>query len=312
MTAITSLFNPGGALTLYSILLTAFMLGLLHGATPDEHTWPITFSYSIGSYSSRKGMLSGFFFSAGFTLQRAILTTLGYLGLATFYSRYGLEGPVDAVVGLVMIIAGSYVLHGRYLHLPFDVLLRGREHHTPSAERVQPHEESMHDVSLRMATVHGLIAGFGFGAYATILTFVLAPQVKSVLYAPLPGLFFGLGTMVMQMIFGAVFAGLLAARKLSRDDICYLGRLTAGRTLYYGGMLFFIVGIALSLIPGISDIGISTGLSIPNLDVIDLGSFLVLSTVGVIGLGSLVSGLNAIRKIDSGQYCRPSARHELG
>src|SRR5204863_7466007 len=33
-------------------LLTAFLLGLVHGITPDEHTWPITFSYAIGAYST--------------------------------------------------------------------------------------------------------------------------------------------------------------------------------------------------------------------------------------------------------------------
>ena len=37
-------------------LLKAFLLGLLHGVTPDEHTWPIVFSYAIGGYSTWRGL----------------------------------------------------------------------------------------------------------------------------------------------------------------------------------------------------------------------------------------------------------------
>jgi len=41
---------------------------MLHGITPDEHTWPITFSYAVGEYSTRGGMKAGFLFSLGFTI----------------------------------------------------------------------------------------------------------------------------------------------------------------------------------------------------------------------------------------------------
>lgn len=78
------LLNPPAGLTLLTILSVAFILGLLHGATPDEHTWPITFSYAVGSYSTKRGMKAGFVFSLGFMVQRALLTTLGFLGLAAF------------------------------------------------------------------------------------------------------------------------------------------------------------------------------------------------------------------------------------
>ncbi|EQD47320.1 hypothetical protein B1B_12379, partial [mine drainage metagenome] len=41
------LLDPPGGLTIPVILGLGFLLGLMHGATPDEHTWPITFSYSV-------------------------------------------------------------------------------------------------------------------------------------------------------------------------------------------------------------------------------------------------------------------------
>jgi hypothetical protein len=295
------------------ILAISFVLGLFHGATPDEHTWPITFSYSIGSYSTKGGMKAGFAFSAGFTAQRAFLTTLGFLGLAAIYRTYNLDGPIYVLVGAAMFVAGSYVLKGRYLHLPFDSIMHSLVHgwnghapwewghHTTSAERLPPH---MHSVSMRMAAVHGLIAGFGFGAYATIITFVLSPQVPGLLYAPLPGLFFGIGTMVMQVIFGAVFARFAKVKKLTEDDVCYLGRYTAGRTLYYGGLLFAMVGLFIALFPALENFAISTGNPIPNLDAVGVATVLVLAVVGVIGIGSLMKGMGALKRINSGEYCK--------
>ncbi|MDE1871457.1 MAG: hypothetical protein KGI06_04445 [Candidatus Micrarchaeota archaeon] len=301
MLGIGFILNPSQGLTLGTIILISFILGLLHGATPDEHTWPITFSYAISSYSSRKGMKAGFMFSSGFTIQRAFLTTLGFLGLAAIYKKYNLDGPIYIVVGIAMLVAGMYILNKRkYIHIPFDSLLKGRSHHSEEAERIRPHEEDEpREVSLKVATLHGLIAGFGFGAYATILTFILAPQVPSLIYAPLPGLFFGIGTMIMQILFGAAFAYLARIKKLSEKDVSYIGRKTGGRTLYYGGMLFALIGVLVVAFPAINSFAISTGNPIPNLDSVGVATILVLLVVGVIGIGSLVKGFIDISKIDA-------------
>jgi len=64
--------------------VTAFLLGMVHGITPDEHTWPITLSYAVGGYSSRAGMRNALIFSLAFTLQRALASELAYLALARF------------------------------------------------------------------------------------------------------------------------------------------------------------------------------------------------------------------------------------
>ncbi|EQD69443.1 hypothetical protein B1B_05358 [mine drainage metagenome] len=157
-----------------------------------------------------------------------------------------------------------------------------------------------------MAAVHGLIAGFGFGAYATIITFVLAPEVPGLIYAPLVGVCFGLGTMVMQVIFGAVFARFARLRKLSEDDVCYLGRATGGRTLYYGGMLFALVGLFILLFPAVEGLAVSTGNPIPNLDSIGIATVLVLAVVGGVGIWAMIKGLRELRAIDSGAYCHPA------
>ena len=294
MNIISFLLSPPSGLSLSVILIVSYVLGLLHGATPDEHTWPITFSYAIGSYSTKRGMKAGFLFSLGFTLQRALLTTLGYLGLAYFYMKYNLDGPVYIIVGFVMAIAGSYILKGRYIHIPIDVALGSKLHHTDEAKRIPLHEVHEKEIPLKMTIVHGLIAGFGFGAYATIITFILAPQVPSLIYAPLPGLMFGLGTMTMQVLFGAAFASILRLKKLTEDKIKVIARRSAGRTLYYGGIAFMLIGLLVILIPPLDSFAISTGISVPNLSALDIGLILVLLVVGVIGIWGLLKSYREV------------------
>jgi ABC-type nickel/cobalt efflux system permease component RcnA len=289
MISLNEILNPPTGLSLTEILVFSLILGMLHGATPDEHTWPITFSYAIGKYSTEGGMKAGFLFSLGFTIQRAFLTTLGYVGLAEIYKEYNLDGPVYVVVGFVMAIAGSYILKGKYLHLPIDAILGSETHDNPK------------DVPLKMTIVHGLIAGFGFGAYATIITFVLAPQLPSVIYAPLPGLMFGIGTMIMQIIFGAIFGNLLRAKKMSEEEISYIARKSAGRVLYYGGWVFVLAGMLIIAFPIIDNFSISTGFQIPNLDAIDIGFILVVSVVGIIGLLSIIMSYKEAESMDKKQ-----------
>jgi hypothetical protein len=294
MNIISFLLSPPSGLSLSVILIVSYVLGLLHGATPDEHTWPITFSYAIGSYSTKRGMKAGFLFSLGFTLQRALLTTLGYIGLAYFYMKYNLDGPVYIIVGFVMAIAGSYILKGRYIHIPIDVALGSKLHHTDEAKRIPLHEAHEKEVPLKMTIVHGLIAGFGFGAYATVITFILAPQVPSLIYAPLPGLMFGLGTMTMQVLFGAAFASILRLKKLTEDKIKVIARRSAGRTLYYGGIAFMLIGMLVILIPPLDSFAISTGVPVPNLSALDIGLILVLLVVGVIGIWGLLKSYREV------------------
>ncbi|MGC9112826.1 hypothetical protein [Acidilobus sp.] len=289
------LLNPPQGLSLGMILLISYVLGLLHGATPDEHTWPITFSYAVGKYSIKGGMKAGFLFSLGFTLQRALLTTLGFLGLAYFYQKYNLDGPIYVVVGIVMAIAGSYILKGKYLHLELDRLLGSRTHGR-AAERKNIYEQ-LRDVPLKMTIVHGLIAGFGFGAYASVITFILAPRVGSLLYAPLPGVMFGLGTMTMQIIFGAAFASLARLKGLGEEGVKRLGAVTAGRTLYYGGIAFVVIGLLIALFPTIDYLALSTGVPIPNLDAVNVGLVLVLTVVGGIGIGSMIKAYRDLSSI---------------
>ena len=110
------------------------------------------------------------------------------------------------------------------------------------------HEESRGQVSIppvRWTVIHGFIAGFGFGGFSLFVNTIAAPAMKSPWTGFLPGLVFGLGTMIMLVVVGGLFgASLRWAHALSEREIKLIGSQTGGRTLFFGGILFVASGVA--------------------------------------------------------------------
>jgi len=241
-------------LELLSILFMCFLFGLLHGILPDEHTWPITFSYAIGGASGKQGMMAGLYFSGAFTIQRALLSMLSYFALGQFLASESVSAIVFVAVGLAMAIAGILVLRKNihpHLHLfghqhtspmemetGLDAL--HRHHHEDEDKAIAPASPAPH-----WAMLHGFIAGFGFEGIALYPTVVAAPKMPNFWAALLPGLLFGLGTMLILAILGAFFgASLRWIKNISKEKMQRIGALTSGRTLLYGGIFFMIFAAA--------------------------------------------------------------------
>jgi len=228
----------------------SFLFGLLHGILPDEHTWPITFSYAIGGASGRAGMRASLYFSAAFTVQRMIVSELAYLALAPFLLSPTINGIVYVAVGVAMSIAGAIVLkQNRYPHLHLlghhhdevrAMETSGRalgRHHADSAVAAAP--------PARWTVVHGFLAGFGFGGFSVFVNTVAAPAMASGWVAFLPGLAFGVGTTITLVAIGAVVgASLHWTHALTREEIQQIGGETGGRTLFFGGLLFALAGVS--------------------------------------------------------------------
>lgn len=279
-----NLWNPDH-LSLTVGLITALLLGMIHGITPDEHTWPITFSYSIGSYSTKGGMFAGLIFSAGFTIQRAIASELAFLALAGFLIHTTAENIVYIIVGLVMGMSGYYILHrGRAIHL------------IPWLEKVLPHTDDTTPVPLKLAFLHGLIAGWGTGAFATIIYTVISPTMPSAWVGFVPGVLFGLGTLLMQIIIGALFGWWVQRRNLSTLNKAFIGRFVSGNTLFYGGLLFMFAGTLGLVAPSISDWSVNTGIHVHNLDSINVGLILVVIVVAGVGGVSMWQALHKVKQ----------------
>ncbi|EQD50299.1 hypothetical protein B1B_11288 [mine drainage metagenome] len=296
-------------LSLAAIVFFSFILGLVHGATPDEHTWPITFSYAIGSYSTRAGYRNGLTFSAAFTLQRAVASELAFLGLAALFAAVGLNAYIYILVGLAMAVVGYILLRrARYLHFHrWEMLLhRGLNrvlggppedhfghHHAPDSEA-----PDFTPTSPYVAMLHGFIAGWGFGPFALILYVFLAPQMGSAWVGWVPGALFGLGTLVMQVIFGAYFGHWIGTRRgLGKEGIQRLGRRISGNILFYGGLVFIAGGLLEIAFPVLATLSIPTGIPIYNLNQINDGFVLVLLSVGVVGILSARQGLREVHQL---------------
>jgi hypothetical protein len=237
-------------MTPVTALVYSFLFGLLHGILPDEHTWPITFSYAIGGASGREGMRAGLYFSAAFTVQRALLSEVAYLALAPFLLSPTINGIVYLVVGLAMAIAGAIVLRrNRYPHLHLvgecrDAACETEETRQPLTQPAQIATPAAAPPA-QWTIVHGFLAGFGFGAFSLFVNTVAAPAMSSAWLGFLPGLVFGLGTTIMLVIVGALFGTSLHwTHALTADEIKRIGSQTGGRTLFFGGLLFGAFGAA--------------------------------------------------------------------
>jgi hypothetical protein len=237
-------------MTPFTAILYSFLFGLLHGVLPDEHTWPITFSYAIGGASGREGLKAGLFFSAAFTLQRTLLSEVAYLALAPFLLSPTVNGIVYIVVGLAMTAAGATVLRKNlYPHLH----LLGHHHEEANEIENSPqvlawrHSEPAPIPAtppVRWTLIHGFIAGFGFGGFSLFVNTVAAPAMSSPFLGFLPGMVYGLGTMIILVLIGFVFgASMRWSHLLKEDEIKRIGAQTGGRTLFFGGWLFAAFGL---------------------------------------------------------------------
>jgi sulfite exporter TauE/SafE len=233
----------------YEATLYSFFFGLLHGVLPDEHTWPITLSYALGASTGRQGMKAGLYFSAAFTVQRAILSEVSYLALAPFLLNPAINGIVYMIVGAVMAAAGVLtVRRGRYPHLH----LLGHHHgerQMPAASRSvlgRRHVEAgPQPPPVHWTVIHGFVAGFGIGGFALFVNTVAAPAMGSAWLAFLPGLVFGLGTTLVLIVIGGVFGrSLRLFRSLTPEQIKTVGAQVGARTLFFGGLFFIALGAA--------------------------------------------------------------------
>ena len=285
MSGITSLWEPMH-LTLAVNLLTAFLLGLVHGITPDEHTWPITFSYAIGSYSTRRGLRVGLIFSLAFAAQQALASELAYLGLAGWLAVERLEYLIFLVVGILMAAAGLYVAGSGVLpHL-----------HLWRSPRLESISGGPRELRPWMPAVHGFIAGFGVDAFSVIVYTTLAPAMPSAATGWLPGFIYGLGTLCVQAAAGAAFGYWAARRGLPAEAIRSISLTTAARTLLWGGIAFTLFGLLALAFPSLAEIGVSTALPFLGPQTLGLPLALVVFTVAGVGVTSFVTATQAWRR----------------
>ncbi len=291
------LWSPHHGLSIGMVVVTGFLLGVVHGVTPDEHTWPITFSYAIGSFSARAGMRSALAFSLSFTLQRALLSELAYLGLLHVAGSATWNAAIYLAVGAVMALAAFYVLRLRCsLHLHLWPPSVGGCHRPSHAETA---EWAGRTPSPAMAAVHGFLAGWGLGAFALIMATVLAPAMPSAALGWVPGAAFGLGTTSVLAGAGAVIGALIRHQRLPQHLAQRVAQEGAGWTLLAGGLLFVVAGAAGLAVPSIMTAGIATGIHVHNLDQVGVGTLLV-ALIIVVAAVTIWWTVHQLRRLPAG------------
>jgi hypothetical protein len=232
-------------LTPFEALAYCFGFGLLHGIVPDEHTWPITFSYAIGRASGREGMKAAFYFSAAFTVQRMIIAQLARLAMAPSLMSPLVTGIVYVTVGVAMSGAGFVVLRkNRYPHLHLGIHVHEIGTHLATPGNGPPYSDRITAPPAKWTLVHGFIAGFGFGGFSLFVNTVAAPAMPAAWMGFLPGLVFGFGTMLTLIVIGGLFgAALRWLGSLTVEEVKRIGAQTGGRTLFFGGLLFGLAGV---------------------------------------------------------------------
>ncbi len=157
--------------------------------------------------------------------------------------------------------------------------------HKINPAQVSNDEFDTKPVPVKLALIHGFIAGFGFGAFALIIYTVLAPSMPSPWFGFLPGMLFGLGTMTMQVLFGSAFGKWLSSNKnLNIQGIAFVGKTISTYVLEYGGLAFIVAGAAILYAPWLLNLAIVTPIYVHNLHDLGIGFFLVIAVVVVIGL----------------------------
>lgn len=293
-----NLYNPVSFPSLFSVLLTAFLLGIVHGITPDEHTWPITFSYSVGSYSTKGGFKTGLLFSAAFTLQRAIGSELAFFALANILTKPDAMPVVYIFVGVVMAYAGAYIMGlGKNLEL-FEGIIRRLMKFSKIEPLPENPMEEIRPVPTHMVLLHGFIAGWGTGAFAIIVYTVLVPRMPNAYTGFLPGLLFGLGTMAMQIITGALLGRFMERLDISKKGVQYIARKTSALTLFWGGLCFVLAAIFELVFPELQSIGFVTPVKVHNLHILGAGFFLVVF---------IVAGIMSVSFIKTFRYVKNNA-----
>lgn len=252
------------------LLFGCFILGLLHGIIPDEHTWPITFSYSVGSATGRGGMLSGIFFSSAFTLQRAIMSELAYLAIVSVIDLTRYISYVYIAVGIAMSVAGYLLMKDSMPHWHPLMWVSTRD-------RIKHIGEGRTTVPVHWTIIHGFIAGFGVdtGLFTSFVYLVAVPAMPNAILGFLPGAVFGIGTMFVLSVIGLTLgSGVKIAKKFGVNRIELFGSLVAARSLFAGGFLFIGAGL-FSISPFANSFGIDIGNTL-------IVSFMVLIVLPVI------------------------------
>ena len=207
--------------------LALFIVGIIHGLKPDEHTWPITISYAL--------MQKNLFDAIKSTTVFALALTTIWTGLSAFVGQavnLGLgsnpmEDPiVDTIVGLTMIaVAFVYILKS------------GMK--SPSTVKDEVGVTRKEAPDYKLIWIHGTAAAFGGDFFVVLIISLSVIALFPSFPTFLAGLLFGVGSWLSQLtVVILAYKGLIKSVK-SPELLVREGRLSL---LFLG---IFMIGLGI-------------------------------------------------------------------
>lgn len=178
------------------VFLALFLIGIIHGLKPDEHTWPITIPYALCQKDLKRAILASFIFTGALTI---VWTALSF-AISQLFLLINPEITTpyaDLIAGATMItVASLFIWKTKKQSNGFE------------ARNTAP--------DYRLIWIHGLAASFG-GDFIVILILssVLIGGIIPSIFGFMIGLLFGLGSMLAQSII--VTAAYKGAKSLVRN-----------------------------------------------------------------------------------------------
>src|SRR5579875_456239 len=125
------------------------------------------------------------------------------------------------------------------------ISVRDKEKHV-SNETLGTNSIGRQRVPIHWCLIHGFIAGFGVdtGLFTAFIYLVAVPAMPAAFLGFAPGAAFGLGTMLVLLLIGTLFGGVLqVAKRWGAERIQLFGTRVGARSLLFGGIIFVIAGI---------------------------------------------------------------------
>ena len=193
------------------LLLYSFLYGMLHGLLPDEHTSPLP-SATRWAEAAAAGIAGRLLFSLAFTIQRAMASQIAYFVLKPFFNSEQINPYVYLAVGLAMSAAGAILLHRTALarltgaSTSTDAFISGsrKRSRRPSNDRRGASRSHQVDLGPRISGRIRIRRVYDLHQRHR------APNMPRAWMGFLPGLLFGLGTMVVLLVLGALFGAMCA------------------------------------------------------------------------------------------------------
>lgn len=167
----------------YLLPLAVFVIGLIHGLKPDEHTWPITISYAMMQKTTVDAIKSTTVFALALTTVWTALSALVGQLIDSSLARGVFDPQVDIVVGLTMIGVALFYLYKT----------------KPKGANASGKAEIASAPDFKLIWVHGTAAAFGGDFFVVLLLAITSATLSPSFPTFLVGLTFGLGSLLSQL-----------------------------------------------------------------------------------------------------------------